>query len=182
MGKRTPRAAAVSAIAPAPVWVAGSILGGAAGTPFVVKATNSWYSDPTVLKPVLDATEQGVHARVDPALRPHRLRGLPGRLQQSAARPRGGALRRQPTLGALVFWTQEAQARGIAPVRAPRVPRDRVVVVQEGCSLARALRGVARLRDGAQPRDLPAEPERRGHGRGPDADGRRGALLSLTQN
>ena len=48
--KRAPRAAAVSAIAPAPVWVAGSILGGAAGTPFVVKATNSWYSDPTVLK------------------------------------------------------------------------------------------------------------------------------------
>ena len=48
-----PRAAAVSAIAPAPapVWgIAGSILGGAAGTPFVVKATNSWYSDPTVLK------------------------------------------------------------------------------------------------------------------------------------
>ena len=40
----------MSAIAPAPVWVAGSILGGAAGTPFVVKATNSWYSDPTVLK------------------------------------------------------------------------------------------------------------------------------------
>ena len=34
--KRAPRAAAVSAIAPAPVWVAGSILGGAAGTPFVV--------------------------------------------------------------------------------------------------------------------------------------------------
>ena len=31
------------------VWV-GSILGGAAGTPFVVKATNSWYSDPTVLE------------------------------------------------------------------------------------------------------------------------------------
>ena len=48
--KRAPRAATVSAIAPAPVWVAGSILGGAAGTPFVVKATNSWYSDPTVLK------------------------------------------------------------------------------------------------------------------------------------
>ena len=48
--KRAPRAAAVSAVAPAPVWVAGSILGGAAGTPFVVKATNSWYSDPTVLK------------------------------------------------------------------------------------------------------------------------------------
>ena len=48
--KRQPRAAAVAAVAPAPVWVAGSILGGAAGTPFVVKATNSWYSDPTVLK------------------------------------------------------------------------------------------------------------------------------------
>ena len=46
---RAPRAAAVAAVAPAPVWVAGSILGGAAGTPFVVKATNSWYSDPTVL-------------------------------------------------------------------------------------------------------------------------------------
>ena len=48
--RRRQRAAAVSAVAPAPVWVAGSILGGAAGTPFVVKATNSWYSDPTVLK------------------------------------------------------------------------------------------------------------------------------------
>ena len=34
--RAAPRAAAVSAIAPAPVWVAGSILGGAAGTPFVV--------------------------------------------------------------------------------------------------------------------------------------------------
>ena len=34
--KRAPRAAAVAAVAPAPVWVAGSILGGAAGTPFVV--------------------------------------------------------------------------------------------------------------------------------------------------
>jgi len=34
--RRRPRAAAVSAVAPAPVWVAGSILGGAAGTPFVV--------------------------------------------------------------------------------------------------------------------------------------------------
>ena len=39
-----------SAVSAGAVWVAGSILGGAAGTPFVVKATNSWYSDPTVLK------------------------------------------------------------------------------------------------------------------------------------
>ena len=34
--RRPHRAAAVAAVAPAPVWVAGSILGGAAGTPFVV--------------------------------------------------------------------------------------------------------------------------------------------------
>ena len=34
--RRAPRATAVAAVAPAPVWVAGSILGGAAGTPFVV--------------------------------------------------------------------------------------------------------------------------------------------------
>ena len=50
---KAPRAtavAAVAAVAPLPVWVAGSILGGVTGTPIVVKATKSWYSDPTVLK------------------------------------------------------------------------------------------------------------------------------------
>mmetsp|Transcript_35340 Transcript_35340/g.109476 ORF Transcript_35340/g.109476 Transcript_35340/m.109476 type:complete len:196 (+) Transcript_35340:145-732(+) len=46
-----PRALAVQAIAPPAVWVAGSVVAGALGTPFVVKATDDWYNDGSLKKP-----------------------------------------------------------------------------------------------------------------------------------
>ena len=47
--RRAPRATSVAAVAPAPVWVAGSILGGAAGTPFVVNCVEINFGRPTPL-------------------------------------------------------------------------------------------------------------------------------------
>ena len=168
--KRAPRAAAVSAIAPAPVWVAGSILGGAAGTPFVVKATNSWYSDPTVLKLPSWTPPNKVFMPVWTVL--YGLIGLTGyRAAVNSALPglavghyianlwaplfldsRSSSSRRAPLLGSLAaVWSAfKKDARLLIPTR----------------------RGF--LRHHPQPRDLQAE-SAASNRRGPDADRRGGA-------
>ena len=44
-------ATAVTAIAPTGVWIAGSVAGGCLGTPLVIKATKTWYSDGSLKLP-----------------------------------------------------------------------------------------------------------------------------------
>ena len=45
------RRGALAAMAPAPVWIGGSVVGGVLGTPLVVRATKTWYSDGTLALP-----------------------------------------------------------------------------------------------------------------------------------
>merc|ERR1719390_26932 len=64
-----------SAVAPAPVWVAGACVGGVLGTPCVVAATKSWYGDGTLKLPSW-TPPKGIFAPVWTAL--YACIGLPG--------------------------------------------------------------------------------------------------------
>ena len=147
--------------APAPVWVAG-LFCQAAGTPSPPRRPIAGTRTDRVETAVVDAAEQGLHAGVDGVVRPHGPRDT-GRNNNAVWLAVG--LHCQPGVGAAVLRAQEPLAAalqfglwGFASLWSA-FKKDARLPIPYAAAL---------LRDGAQPRDLPAEPGGRPDRRGPD--------------